>query len=154
MMCINTYSLVKRVCVEHASYILSAYFPTSWKTSDNDNIIDYNRWHFNRYLNPCLFDCIPVISDTLIDFYIHAWEGFPHAGKGQFHTSRSLPTPHPFLSFPLYSGRLSSSLGCIRNFFSVLNDLWGGSTSMDVDVDSVEFFFQFIITGKTKARKE
>jgi hypothetical protein len=23
-MCINTYSLVKRVCVEHASYILSA----------------------------------------------------------------------------------------------------------------------------------
>ena len=25
--------------------------------SDNHNIIDYNKWHFNRFLNPCLFDC-------------------------------------------------------------------------------------------------
>ena len=22
--------------------------------SDNDNIIDYNTWHFNRFINPCL----------------------------------------------------------------------------------------------------
>jgi hypothetical protein len=22
----------------------------------NDNIIDYNKWHFNRFLNPCLFE--------------------------------------------------------------------------------------------------
>jgi hypothetical protein len=25
--------------------------------SDNDYIIDYNKWHFNRFLNPYLFDC-------------------------------------------------------------------------------------------------
>ncbi len=29
----------------------------------NDNIIDYNRWHFIRFLNPCLFD---ATSDTLM----------------------------------------------------------------------------------------
>jgi hypothetical protein len=25
--------------------------------SDNDNVIDYNKWHFNRFLRPGLFDC-------------------------------------------------------------------------------------------------
>jgi hypothetical protein len=24
--------------------------------SDNDNIIDWNKWHFHRFLNPCLFE--------------------------------------------------------------------------------------------------
>jgi hypothetical protein len=25
--------------------------------SDDDNIIDCDKWHVNRFLNPCLFDC-------------------------------------------------------------------------------------------------
>jgi hypothetical protein len=25
--------------------------------SDNDNIIDCNKWHFKWFLNPYLFDC-------------------------------------------------------------------------------------------------
>ncbi len=46
------------------------FWMTFTAISDKDNILDCNKWHFNRFVNPCLFDCNKWQFNRLLNVYL------------------------------------------------------------------------------------
>ncbi len=67
--------------------------------SDNDDIIDCNKWHFNRFLNPCLFDCNKWHFNRFPNACLNTYVNPGSVAQFDFHQSDNSNVSFPLISF-------------------------------------------------------
>ncbi len=67
--------------------------------SDNDDIIDCNKWHFNRFLNPCLFDRNKWHFNRFPNACLNTYVNPGSVAQFDFHQSDNSNVSFPLISF-------------------------------------------------------